>query len=59
MTFFGVADDQTVSGSGVFISAEGFVLTNNHVVAGEITIYETHSFINPMFDYRPGDQVRI
>jgi serine protease Do len=33
MTFFGPTGDQTVSGSGVFISPEGYILTNNHVVA--------------------------
>jgi serine protease Do len=33
-TFFGQTADQTVSGSGVFISADGYVLTNNHVVEG-------------------------
>lgn len=33
-TFFGQSGDQTVSGSGVFISNEGYVLTNNHVVDG-------------------------
>jgi 2-alkenal reductase len=34
MTFFGPTGDQTVSGSGVFISPEGYILTNNHVVEG-------------------------
>jgi 2-alkenal reductase len=34
MTFFGRTQDSTVSGSGVFISENGYVLTNNHVVAG-------------------------
>jgi len=33
-TFFGVTGDQTVSGSGVFISNEGYIITNNHVVEG-------------------------
>ncbi len=33
-TFFGVTPDQTVSGSGIFISDQGYILTNNHVVAG-------------------------
>jgi len=33
-TFFGVTGDQTVSGSGFFISDKGYVVTNNHVVAG-------------------------
>ena len=33
-TFWGPTGDQTVSGSGVFISQEGYVLTNNHVVKG-------------------------
>jgi serine protease Do len=33
-TFFGRTPDQSVSGSGVFISAEGYILTNNHVVEG-------------------------
>lgn len=32
MTFFGPTGDQTVSGSGVFISDQGYILTNNHVV---------------------------
>jgi len=31
-TFFGQTSDQTVSGSGVFISEEGYILTNYHVV---------------------------
>jgi len=34
MTFFGLTGDQTVSGSGVFISDQGYLLTNNHVVEG-------------------------
>ena len=40
MTFFGPTGDQTVSGSGVFISPEGYILTNNHVVenAREVSI---------------------
>lgn len=33
-TFFGFTGDQTVSGSGVFISDHGYILTNNHVVEG-------------------------
>jgi len=32
MTIFGPTGDQTVSGSGVFISPEGYLLTNQHVV---------------------------
>lgn len=34
MTFFGPTGDQTVSGSGFFISDRGYILTNNHVVEG-------------------------
>ena len=34
MTFFGQTGDQTVSGSGFFISDKGYILTNNHVVEG-------------------------
>ena len=33
-TFFGTSGDQTVSGSGIFISDQGYILTNNHVVEG-------------------------
>jgi serine protease Do len=40
MTFFGRTGSQTVSGSGVFISDQGYLLTNNHVVEGtkQVTI---------------------
>lgn len=34
VTFFGSTGNQTVSGSGVFISDQGYILTNNHVVEG-------------------------
>src|SRR5262245_31074314 len=33
-TFFGPTGDQTVSGSGFFITEQGYILTNNHVVDG-------------------------
>ena len=33
-TFFGSTGSQTVSGSGLFISNQGYILTNNHVVEG-------------------------
>ncbi len=32
MTFFGRTPDSQVSGSGVIISADGYIVTNNHVV---------------------------
>jgi 2-alkenal reductase len=41
MTVFGSTSSGTVSGSGVFISDQGYILTNNHVVAdtqGDLTI---------------------
>ena len=31
-TFFGYTGDSTSSGSGVFISSDGYILTNNHVI---------------------------
>ena len=34
MTFFGRSSDYPVSGSGVIISSEGYILTNNHVIEG-------------------------
>ena len=34
MTFRGMTANSTVSGSGVFISSQGYILTNNHVVSG-------------------------
>jgi 2-alkenal reductase len=34
LTFFGPTGDQTVSGSGFFITDQGYILTNNHVVEG-------------------------
>jgi serine protease Do len=31
-TFFGYSGDSTSTGSGVFISSDGYILTNNHVI---------------------------
>jgi 2-alkenal reductase len=40
MTFFGPTGDQTVSGTGFFITGDGYIVTNNHVIEGarEVTI---------------------
>ncbi|MGD0612996.1 MAG: trypsin-like peptidase domain-containing protein [Anaerolineales bacterium] len=43
MSFFGPTGSQTVSGSGVFISDQGYVLTNNHVIEGANNITITLS----------------
>lgn len=37
-TFFGVTSDQEVSGSGVIITKDGYIITNNHVVEGTQTL---------------------
>jgi len=41
VTLLGRVPDQTVKGSGVIISTEGYILTNNHVVEGakEVVVY--------------------
>ncbi|MGE5074042.1 MAG: S1C family serine protease [Anaerolineae bacterium] len=36
--FFGQTADQTVSGSGFFISDQGYVVTNNHVIDGTSSV---------------------
>jgi serine protease Do len=33
-TFFGYTGDSTSTGSGIFISSDGYILTNNHVIEG-------------------------
>jgi 2-alkenal reductase len=33
-SFFGPTGDETSTGSGIIISAEGYILTNNHVIEG-------------------------
>jgi 2-alkenal reductase len=40
LTIFGPTGDQTVSGTGFFITEDGYILTNNHVVEGaqQVTI---------------------
>src|ERR1044071_289337 len=37
-TFFGNTGDQTVSGSGFFITDKGYIITNNHVVEGTTAV---------------------
>jgi serine protease Do len=33
-TFFGFTGDSTSTGSGIFLSTDGYILTNNHVIEG-------------------------
>ncbi len=33
-TFFGATGDETSTGSGIFISSDGYILTNHHVIDG-------------------------
>jgi len=42
-TFFGATGDETSTGSGVFISSDGYVLTNNHVIEGAKTFQVIYS----------------
>src|SRR5512135_189433 len=37
-TFFGQTSDQTVSGSGFFLTDQGYLVTNNHVVEGTTSV---------------------
>ena len=37
-SFFGYTGDQRVSGSGVIISADGYAVTNNHVIDGTTSV---------------------
>ena len=39
MTFFGPTPDERVSGSGVIVSEKGYIITNNHVVAGTTKLH--------------------
>ncbi|MDP2965103.1 MAG: trypsin-like peptidase domain-containing protein [Pelolinea sp.] len=38
-TFFGMSDDQQVSGSGFIVTGDGYIITNNHVVESVNQIY--------------------
>lgn len=38
LTIFGPTQDQYVSGSGVIISSDGYILTNNHVIEGTSSV---------------------
>lgn len=38
-TFFGLTSDSEVSGSGFFVSGQGYVITNNHVVEGTKSVH--------------------
>jgi serine protease Do len=38
-TFFGRTPDQQVSGSGVIVTRDGYIVTNNHVVQDTVEVY--------------------
>ena len=39
LTFFGQSADQQVSGSGIILTADGTIVTNNHVIEGTNDLY--------------------
>jgi len=61
--FFGNQGPQSGAGSGVFISADGYIVTNNHVVSFadelEVTTYDNRTYKAKLIGTDPGTDMAV